>query len=173
MSKELKPYEKENLLVRKIRQKKEHQHRRKIEVKAIERGLERLIRTFEAEKEAYIIELKAREVSIENVENQIKELAIELKSILPKPKVKPANAIPRNLEKVACEICEKEFSRSGIKGHRKACLKKQKLEELQKEINKLEIDETPDKVEEIKIDLDELTENISFVKIGDPKEEGD
>lgn len=172
MSKQLKPYEKENLLIKKIRNKKAHQHRRKIEVKAIERGLERLIRTFAVEKEAYITELKAREVSIENVENQIKELTIELKSVFPKPKPKSVNAIPKNLEKVACEICGNEYAKSGIKGHRKACLKKQQLEELQSEIDKLEIDETPE-VEEIEINLDELTEDVSFIKIEDPKEEGD
>ena len=185
MSKELKPYEKENLLVRKIKQKSEHQHRRKIEVKAIERGLERLERTYIVEKEAYLDDLKSRNASIDNVEQQIQALTKELKEVLPKPKPKIAVVDPKSV-KVACKYCGKEYAKSGIKSHQKACLKKIELAKLQKEIDKLELEDTLEEldkeeqaeiiedVEEIiedledSIDLDELTEEVSFVKIKEP-----
>lgn len=191
MSKELKPYEKENLILNKIRQKKEHQHRRKIELKAIERGLERLERTYVVEKGAYIEELKARELSIENVENQLLELTRQLKAVLPKPKPKPI-VIEKLISngKIECELCGKMFAKSGIKSHRKACLKKLELQKLQEEINKLEIEETLEEldkeekaevieeVEEIIEDLvDEITEDIieeePKIDVPTPKEEGD
>lgn len=192
MSKELKPYEKEHLILKKIKRKKEHQHRRRIDVKAIERGLERLERTYIAEKEAYIDELKARNLSIDKVEQQVIKLTKELKDIFPKPKAPKKSKIveitPKN-DKEECDICGKKYSRSGIKSHRKACLKKKELIKLQKELEKLEIEETLEEldkegdaeivevVEEIiedleeAIDLDELTEDVSFIKIED--EEGD
>lgn len=171
MSKELKPYEKENEILRKIRQKKAHQHRRRIEVKAIERGLKRLHATYEHDKEAYVKELEARDKSIEQVESQILELTRELKNVFPKPKPKSEVVKPKNNKEV-CDICGKEFAKSGIKGHRRACLKKQELAKIQEEIAKLEIEEVVE--EEIKIDLDELTEDVSFIPLDEePKEDGD
>ena len=190
MSKELKPYEKENLLVRKIKRKREHQHRRKVEVKAIERGLERFERTYLVEKEAYLDDLKSRNASIDNVENQILALAKELKDVFPKPKPKskPVESEVKN-GKVTCKHCGKEYSKSGIKSHQRACLKKIELIKLQKELEKLEIEETLEELDkeedaeiievvediiedlEESIDIDELTEDVSFIK--EPKEEGD
>ena len=185
MSKELKPYEKETLILKKIRQKKEHQHRRRVEVKAIERGLDRLERTFVVEKQAYLDDLKARNLSIDNVEKQVVELTKELKDIFPKPKAKPIEESPKN-GKVACKHCGKLYSKSGIKSHQRACLKKIELAKLQEEIEKLELEETLEElakeeqaevIEEIEeiiedledvIDLDELTEDVSFIEIKEP-----
>lgn len=167
MSKELKPYEKENEILRKIREKRAHQHRRRIEVIATERGLKRLHATYEHDKEAYAKDLEARARSIEQVESQILELARELKNVFPKPKPKPEVVKPKNNKEV-CEVCGKEFSRSGIKGHRKACLKKQELTRIQEELEKLEIE---DVVEET---IEELSpEKVSFIDIEEPKEDGD
>ncbi len=186
----MKPYEKENLLVKKIKQKREHQHRRKVEIKAIEKSIERLDRTYKAEKEAYLDELKARHLSIDKVEQQIQAMAKELQEVLPKSKPKNIVVDPKN-GKVKCKYCPKEFSKSGIKSHQKACLKKIELAKLQEEIDKLELEDALEElnkeeqaeiiedVEEIiedledSIDLDNLdTEGVSFIDI-ETKEEGE
>ena len=175
MSKELKPYERENELLKEIRQKKEHQHRRRIEITAIERGLKRLHATYEHDKKAYAVSLESRRASIDNVERQIMALTTEMKNLLPKPKakLKPELLTPKNNKEV-CEVCLKEFSKKGIKAHRKACLKKVELARLRDELEKLEIEETLDELEqgdatkvEIEAIVDEIDEEIEDIKDGD------
>lgn len=156
MSKELKPYEKENELLRKIREKKGHQHRRKIELDATKRGLERCTRTYNYSVNVYKDEIQSRIDSIETVEGQIAVLGAELKKIFPKPKIiKKAEIKPKN-NKVICDICEKEYSKKGIKGHRKACLKKKEYELAKQAYEQLQLEETLEELDkedpEIKIE---------------------
>ena len=99
-------------------------------------------------------------------------LTKELKETLPKPKPKTIDTKPKN-DKEICDICGREFKRSGIKSHKKACLKKQELKKIQDEIEKLEIEETLEELEkeDPELDLDKLTEDVTFIEI--PKDEGD
>ncbi len=156
MSKELKPYEKENLLLHKIKEKKGHQHRRRVEIKAIERGLLRLEATFKVEKQAYIDDLKSRNDSVDNVENQILQLTQDLKKAIPKPKPKKVVKILDG--KLECDICHNFYKKSGLKSHRKACLKKIELEKLQA------------KMDELKLDASLDTEDVQFFP-EEPKDE--
>ncbi|KKN60498.1 hypothetical protein LCGC14_0531440 [marine sediment metagenome] len=142
MSKELKPYEKENLLLHKIKEKKAHQHRRRVEIKAIERGLLRLEATFKVEKQAYIDDLKSRNDSVDNVENQILQLTQDLKKAIPKPK--PKRVVKILDGKLECDICHNFYKKSGLKSHRKACLKKIELEKLQAKMDELKLDASLD-----------------------------
>ena len=122
---------------------------------------------------------------MEILDKKILDYSSALKEFLPKPKIKTQSVETKN-GKVACKYCGKKYSKGGIKSHQKACLKKIELAKLQEEIEKLELEETLEElskgeqaeiiedVEEIiedledSIDLNELTEEVSFVKIKEP-----
>ena len=188
MSKELKPYEKENIIIRKLRECKNSKQYLLTQQNATERGFKRCNETYERDAEAYKENLEKTRENLEILDKKILDYSNALKDFLPKPKPKIIVADPKSV-KVACKYCKKEYSKSGIKSHQKACLKKIELAKLQEEIEKLELEETLDEldkgeqaeiieeVEEIiedledSIDLDELTEEVSFIKIEEPKEE--
>ena len=192
MSKELKPYEKENIIIRRLRECRNSKQYIITTINATERGLERLKRTYEHDVKIYAYELEKAKEDVKTIEQKIIEYSNALKEFLPKPKSKPkiVETTPKN-GKVACEHCGKEYSKSGIKSHRKACLKKIELAKLQKEVEELELEETLEEldkgdqaeiiedVEEIiedleeSIDLDEMTEEVSFLKGAKEDEEGD
>ena len=188
MSKELKPYERENIIIRKLRQCKNSKQYMISMIEATERGLERSKKTHERDMKVYGESLEKARITIDNLDQKILDYTNQLKEFLPKAKPK-LKAVETKNGKVACKHCGKEYSKNGIKSHQKACLKKIELGKLREQIEKLELEETLEEldkkedaeivaeVEEIiedledAIDLDELTEDVSFIKT-DP-EEGD
>lgn len=157
----MKDYEIENELQRKLRHKKIHQNRRNVELEALKRNFDRLNRTYESEKEVYENEMKSRLASITQVDEQIKDLEVQLLKFKPKPKIKKkVIKTPAKNGKVACDICGKEYSKKGIKGHRKACLKKQEYEKAREEYEKLQLEETLEELDqqnpEIKLDKEKV-----------------
>ncbi len=184
MSKELKPYERENIIIRKLRGCKNSKQYLITQLNATERGLERCKRTYEHDIKIYAEEIQKEKDFLDILDGKILDYSTQLKEFLPKPKVKPKQEKPIFNGKIECETCGRLFAKSGIKGHRKACIKKLELQKLQDEIEKLEIEETLEEldkeekteiIEEVEesIDLDELTEDVSFIPIDEPKEEGD
>ena len=187
MSKELKPYEKENIVIRKLRECKNSKQYLITQKNATEKGLERCKKTYERDIEAYTENLEKTRENLEILDQKIADYSNQLKEFLPKPKTKITIVDPQN-GKVACKHCGKKYSKSGIKSHQKACLKKIELAKLQEEIEKLELEETLEElskgeqteiiedVEEIiedledSIDLDQMTEDVSFLNL-EPKED--
>ena len=188
MSKELKPYEKENIIIRKLRECKNSKQYLLTQKNATEKGFERCKKTYERDIEAYKENLEKTRENLDILEKKILDYVNTLKEFLPKPKPKIIVADPKSV-KVACKYCGKKYSKPGIKSHQKACLKKIELAKLQEEIDKLELEDALEElnkeeqaeiiedVEEIiedledSIDLDELTEEVSFIKIEEPKPE--
>jgi len=178
MSKELKPYEKENIVIRKLRECKNSKQYLITQKNATEKGLERYKKTYERDIKAYTENLEKTRENLEILDQKIKNYIEQLKDFLPKPKIIVTDS---KSVKVACKYCKKEYSKSGIKSHQKACLKKIELAKLQKEIDKLELEDALEEldkeeqaeiiedVEEIiedledSIDLDQLTEDVSFI----------
>lgn len=190
MSKELKLYEKENIIIRKLRECRNSKQYLLTQQNATERGFKRCNDTYERDAEAYKENLEKTRENLEILDKKILDYVNILKEFLPKPKPKIIVADPKSV-KEECKYCGKKYAKSGIKSHQKACLKKIELAKLQKEIDKLELEdaleelnkeeqaEIIEEVEEIiedledSIDLDELTEEVSFVSIDTkpPKEE--
>lgn len=172
MSKELKPYERENMLIRKLRNTKNSKQYLITQINATERGFERCKKTYEHDIKIYAEEIEKEKGFLEILNGQILDLSTQLKEFLPKPKPK-TKPIETN-SKQLCEVCGKEFSKKGIKAHRKACLKKQELARLRDELEKLEIEETLDELDkddetkiEIEAIVDEIDEEIEDIKDGD------
>ena len=188
MSKELKPYEKENIIIRKLRECKNSKQYLLTQQNATEKGFERCKKTYERDVTAYKENLEKTRENLEILDKKIFDYVNTLKEFLPKPKPKIIVADPKSV-KEECKYCGKKYAKSGIKSHQKACLKKIELAKLQKEIDKLELEDALEElnkeeqaeiiedVEEIiedledSIDLNELTEEVSFIKIEEPKEE--
>ena len=182
MSKELKPYERENEIIRKLRECKNSRQYLITQLNATEVGFERHKKTYKRDVEIYTEEIKKEKEFMEILDKKILDYSNQLKEFLPKPKVKITKVDPKN-GKVACKHCGKKYSKNGVKGHQKACLKKIELAKLQEEIEKLELEETLEElskgeqaeiiedVEEIidvledSIDLEELTEDVSFIGV--------
>lgn len=169
MSKELKPYERENIIIKKLRQCRNSKQYVISMINATERGLERHKKTYERDVKIYGEELEKAHATITKLDKKILDYSNALKEFLPKSKPKIIVKETAKDDKIQCDICEKYYSKSGFKSHRKACLRKIELEKLQEEIEKLKIEETLDK----SIDLDKLTEDVSFIKIEEPEENGE
>ena len=168
MSKELKPYERENIIIKRLRECRNSKQYIITMINATKRGLERSKRTHERDLKVYSEELEKANATLEQLEKKIRDYSNALKEFLPKPKTKIESIAPKTKDdKIECDICGKYYSKPGFKSHRKACLKKIELSKLRDEIEKLELEETLEEA----IDLDELTEDVSFIKIEEPKEE--
>lgn len=161
MSKELKPYERENLLIKQLRRVKDGRGGRIVQLNAVKKALKRCQDTYEKHIEAYAEDIKAREDSISKLDSKILDLDKQLKELKPKPKIKKKVILkPKNNGKVVCDICGKEYSKKGIKGHRRACVKKQEYEKAREEYEKLQMEETIEELEkeEPEIKLEETNE---------------
>ena len=187
MSKELKPYEKENLTIKRLRECKNSRQYLITQLNATERGFARCKKTYERDVKVYAEEIEKAKDFMEILDQKIKNYSEQLKEFLPKPKPKVEKVDPKSV-KEECKYCGKKYAKSGIKSHQKACLKKIELAKLQKEIDKLELEDTleeldkkedaeiievvEDIIDDLKdsIDLDKLTEDVSFIGI-EAKEE--
>ena len=187
MSKELKPYEKENLTIKRLRECKNSRQYLITQLNATERGFARCKKTYERDIELYTENLEKTRENLEILDQKIKDYSEQLKEFLPKPKPKIV-VVDLKSVKEECKYCGKKYAKSGIKSHQKACLKKIELAKLQKEIDKLELEDTleeldkkedaeiievvEDIIDDLKdsIDLDKLTEDVSFIEIKDPPE---
>ena len=121
MSKELKPYEKENEIIRKLRECRNSKQYALTQLNATEKGLERNIKTHKHDVEIYAKDLESQKNTLETLDRKISEYTNHLKEFLPRPKPKKVVKEPILDGKLECDICHKFYKKSGLKSHRKAC----------------------------------------------------